>query len=399
MILFKYKIIDDKGVPYKGLVEATTIKEARLILISEGYDVLSLRKANRLQQKLSHMQRVSSKDMMILSRQLSILVGADLPLVDALKTLSKQTKNDRLKIVISQVADRVEGGRRLSDSLAEHSEIFSDFYIKLIETGERVGKLDEVLDYLAVEQEKSYDLNSKIKGMMIYPAFIFSTLIVMIIFMLSFVMPRMLGILKESNIDLPWSTQILMNVSDFFQSYWWTVIIGSGVVAFLFITYIKTSIGRRYWDLFKLNIPVVGKVIQQIAIVRFSNSLSLLLRGGVDMVSALRTVSGVLGNTEYKRLLKTTIKGVEDGNLLASSLVKSDYIPYMVIQIIQVGEKTGRIEKSLEKVSSFYTREVNNTISNLVSLIEPIVIILMGLGVGVIVSAMILPMYRLAGGL
>jgi len=262
-----------------------------------------------------------------------------------------------------------------------------------------VGKLDEVLDYLAVEQEKSYDLNSKIKGMMIYPAFIFSTLIVMIIFMLSFVMPRMLGILKESNIDLPWSTQILMNVSDFFQSYWWTVIIGSGVVAFLFITYIKTSIGRRYWDLFKLNIPVVGKVIQQIAIVRFSNSLSLLLRGGVDMVSALRTVSGVLGNTEYKRLLKTTIKGVEDGNLLASSLVKSDYIPYMVIQIIQVGEKTGRIEKSLEKVSSFYTREVNNTISNLVSLIEPIVIILMGLGVGVIVSAMILPMYRLAGGL
>ncbi|MBI5621609.1 type II secretion system F family protein [Candidatus Falkowbacteria bacterium] len=399
MLLFKYKVVDSKGVPYKGLVEALTVKEAQMMLGAQGFEVLSLHPTGYWQQQLARLQRVSSKDMVILSRQLSILVGADLPLVDALNTLSRQTQNDHLKVVVAQVADKVEGGKKLSESLAEHPAIFDDFYIKLIETGERVGKLDEVLEYLAVEQEKNYDLQSRIKGMLIYPAFIFSTMVVIIIFMLSFVMPRMLGILKESGVELPLSTRLLIGVSNFFQVYWWAVLFGVIGFGAFFIWYISTSTGRRQWDLLKLNFPVVGKIIQQVAIVRFSNSLSLLLRGGVDMVSSLKTVSGVLGSSEYQRLMVLAIQSVEDGNLLASSLAKSRYIPYMVIQIIQVGEKTGRIEKSLDKISTFYTREVNNTIGSLVSLIEPVVIIVMGVGVGVVVSAMILPMYRLAGGL
>jgi type IV pilus assembly protein PilC len=397
MEFFNYKIADAEGQIFKGLVEAKDDDEARKILEDEGYSVLSLKPRSAALKAASFLQRVSAKEMVIMSRQLSILISANLHLVDALKTLAKQTRNEKLKLAVSQVADRVEGGKKLSQSLAEHPTIFSNFYVKLVETGERVGKLDEVLEYLASEQEKNYDLRSRIRGMLIYPAFIFVMLIVIVIFMLTFVMPKMLSILKESNIELPLSTRILIGVSTFFQSYWWLVILLILTLVILFSFYIKTVSGRRYWDLLKLKIPVVGKIIQNVAMVRFSNSLAILLRGGVDMVVALKTVAGVIGNTQYQIVLTEAIKEVEDGSLLAASLVKSEYVPYMVIEIIEAGEKTGHIEKSLEKITNFYTREVNNSVANLVSLIEPLVIILIGTGVGLLVVAMILPMYKLAG--
>lgn len=398
MLLFDYKIQDAQGNVFKGLVEAKNLEEGRQVLESQGYLIFSLKERRRFLEGASFLRKISPKDMVIMSRQLSILVAASLPLVDALNTLARQTKNEKLKIAISRVADRVEGGRRLSEALAEHPDIFTNFYIKLVETGEQVGKLDEVLEYLASEQEKDYDLRAKIKGMLIYPAFIFFLLVAIVIFMLAFVLPKMLVVLKEANVALPLSTRIVISVSNFFQGYWWLIIIGIVGLAAAFVSYTRTAGGKAQWDTLKLRLPVVGKVVQNISIVRFSNSLGLLLRGGVDMVSALRTVSDVMDNVEYQKLILQAVKGVEDGNFLASTLAQSGYIPYIVIEIIEVGEKTGHVESSLEKVTNFYTREVQNTIATMVALIEPIIIIIMGVGVGLVISAMILPMYRLAGG-
>ncbi|MFA5358973.1 MAG: type II secretion system F family protein [Patescibacteria group bacterium] len=402
MAFFQYKVQDSSGRIFKGLVETSSEADAKNILENQNYNILFIREAkkrSKILDILPFLERVSPKDLVIFSRQLSILVSANLPLVEALDTLARETKREKIKIIVSRVADSVEGGKKLSEAMAEFPEVFSNFFIKLIETGERVGKLDEVLEYLADEEEKSYDLRAQIRGMLIYPAFIFVVMIGIVIFLMVYVMPKMLNIIRDAKAALPITTRILIAVSDFMQNY--IIVLALGIVGLvaLFFVYTRSAGGKVKWDKFKLNFPVVGKVIQNISIVRLSNSLSILLQGGVDMVSSLKTVAGVMDNSEYNKLIVKASKEVEDGSFFALTLADSKYIPDMVTEMVRVGEQTGRLENSLSQISSFYTREVKHSVTNLVGLIEPLVIILLGVGVAVVVSAMILPMYQVASGI
>ncbi len=397
-MIFQYRAKNKTGESFIGLVESINIEEATSLLKERDLIVISLKEKRRSTfGQLKIFSGVKSREIVIFSRQLSVMISASFPLVESLRTVSKQTANQDLKTVIAEVADETEGGNRLSDSLAKYPKIFNHFFINMVRVGESSGKLDEILNYLAETQEKDYDLNSKIKGAMIYPAVILGFAIALGFFMMTFMIPRLSEILKETGAPLPFATKLLMNTSDFFASYWYIIVILVGAIAIFFVSFLKTPEGRKQWDNFKLKVPVFGKFFQKIYLIRFSRSLSTLTEGGLPLTKSLRIVGDVIGNVVYKDLVKRTVKEVEDGNSISSIFLQSQAVPAMFSQMLDVGEQTGRLDDVLSKLANFYDREIDGMITNLMTIIEPVVLILLGIGVGLMVAAFILPMYNLAG--
>ncbi len=346
--------------------------------------------------KIPFLNRVPAKDLVIFARQLSVMISADVPVVQALKILIRQTANKNLQTVVANLAADVEGGAKLSIALARYPHIFDDFFVNIIRSGETTGKLDEVLDYLATQREKDYDLQSKIKGAMIYPAFILFGLVVVGIVMMIFVIPKLTDILREAGGTLPLSTRILIATSDVMKNYWWALAI-IAVGAVLGIRYlISFPLGRKYWDTMKLKLPIFGQLFKRIYIVRFTRGLATLLTGGVEIVGSLKIAGDITGNAVYKDLILETMREVEDGNPITTVFARSKDIPIMVTQMLGIGEQTGKIEVILERITDFYTRETENLVRNLTTIMEPLIMLLMGVGVGIMVAAVILPMYSLA---
>lgn len=401
MPFYNFQAKNQEDEIISGVVEADTEELALELISEEGYQPLSIsqQKVNIMQMNLDFLSRVKPKDVVIMSRQLAVMVDASLPLVEALRILVKQTVNPKLKNIISKIADEVEGGQRLSLALKEYPNVFSNFYISIIKSGETSGQLADVLNYLADQLEKDYDLRSKIKGAMIYPAFIMSGLLVVGFLMMIYVVPRMTDILKETGAELPISTRILIAISDWLVVYWWLAIILliAFVVGFRLSLRIKEV--RYGFDWLKLHVPVFGKLFQRIYVVRMTQSLGTLSAGKVPLADSLGIIKGIVGNVVYASLIEETIAEVKDGNSIASVFSKSKDIPDMMSQMLIVGEETGRIDSILERVTDFYTREIDNLVANLVTLIEPLVMILMGVAVGIMVAAIILPIYTLSTAL
>ncbi|MFH1822192.1 MAG: type II secretion system F family protein [Patescibacteria group bacterium] len=398
MPIFKYKALDADKKKTEGLIEAANQNTAVDILAEKNLSILSLEleSSGKKRNFLAILNRIKAKDIVIFSRQFSVMISANVALVQALKIIEDQTDNIRLKMIISEVADEVDSGSRLSESLEKRSDVFSDFYINVIKSGETSGKLDEVLRYLADEMEKDYDMTSKIKGAMIYPAFVFFGLGVVGVVMMVFVVPKLTEILVESGVELPVTTRMLIGTSDILSSYWWLLIIIAGGIIFGFKYYLKTPFGRRFFDFIKLKVPIFGKLFQRIYLVRFTRSMNTLIVGGVAITKSLEIAADVVGNEIYKELIKKTSKAVEDGDSISSVFINSKEIPGMVSQMMSVGEKTGKLDVVLEKITDFYTREINNVVANLMTLMEPIIMSVIGVAVGVMVAAIILPMYNLA---
>ena len=402
MAFFRYQATNQRGQLLTGFVEAASLVAASATLEEKAYRVAWLKPAaNWRVHWFQHrpFERIRVRDIVALTRQFSVLIAANVPVVETLTILSQQATQRPLKSAMAKIATSVEGGQHLSEALAEFPEVFDNFYVSLVRTGEDVGKLDEVLEYLADQKERDYELRSKVVGMLIYPAFILVMLVAILFFMMVFVVPNMLTIITETNVELPLATRLLIGVSNFFVKFWWLILLGIGGAIACWVATLKTVSGRRAWDNFLLRLPIVKTIIQNIAVVRLATSFSILLRGGVDVVHSLTTVADVLGNMAYRDLLIEAARRVDDGQPLAETLLGSPIIPPMVAEMINVGEQTGRVEKVLEDMAGFYQKEVVRSINNLVSLIEPLVIIIMGVGVAVVVAAMILPMYRIVGGL
>ncbi|MBI3290680.1 type II secretion system F family protein [Candidatus Falkowbacteria bacterium] len=401
MPYFRYKATDEKNETIQGIIQAAAQDVAAEILADKNLILVSLEeeRIGLSERSLKFFNRVKLKDLVLFSRQLSVIVSATIPLVKGLRILIGQTESPVLKGVISEISDDVEGGAKLSAALGRHPRVFDDFFINIIKSGETSGKLDEVLNYLADQQEKDYDLMSKIRGAMIYPIFIVSGLIIVGSLMMIFVVPQLTSILAETGAELPFSTKVLIGISNFFVNFWWLIVLavlGSviGVGAL-----IKTDKGKLYWDSFKLRLPVFGKLFQKIVLVRFTRSLHTLTTGGISLTKSLEIVSDVVGNEVYKNLILDTVKEVEDGNPIATVFLQSKETPVMVSQMLNLGEKTGRLDDILDKLANFYSREASNMVNNLVTLIEPLIMLLMGVAVGGLVSAIILPLYSLASSL
>ncbi|MCX6784428.1 MAG: type II secretion system F family protein [Candidatus Komeilibacteria bacterium] len=396
MTQYLYQARNERQELFQGVVEAASEDLAVEALFDKGLTVVSLKKEVE-GLKLSFLKKkVTRKDVVVFARQMSVMISANLPIVPALRIISQQLEKPVFKEIITEVADEVEGGSKLSQALSKHTQAFSNFFISMIKSGETSGKLDEVLQYLANQEEKDYDLVSKIKGAMIYPTVIISGMVILGTAMMIFVIPKLTEMLLSAGVKLPFTTRLLIFTSNMFRDYWWLIIIVVGIIIFVVRTSIKKGVGAIAWDAAKMKLPIFGILFQKIYIVRFSRSLATLVMGGLPLTAALKIVSEIVGNRAYRDLIDQTVKEVEDGNSIAVIFSGSKLFPKLVSQMLAVGEKTGRIDEILGKIADFYQREIENMVANMTSLIEPVIMIVIGVAVGVMVSAIMLPMYQLA---
>jgi type II secretory pathway component PulF len=400
MPLFSYQARTGTDQLVEGVVEASDENAAADVLLDRNLAVTSLRELRQpvWQRSLTMLERVRARDRVVFFRQLSVLVSANVPIVQALRVLEAQVTNLTLKSAVSALADEVDGGAKLSQAMGRYEHIFSALEVSLIATGETSGKLDEILEYLATQEERDYDLTRKIRGAMIYPTIVVSLMVVVGATMVVFVIPKLTELLTQSGTTLPLPTRLLLGLAHVLTTWWWALLLlaAGGAVAGRLL--IATPYGRWRWDSWKLRLPIFGKLLQRVYLVRFCRSLQTLLVGGVSLTQALAIVADVVGNVIYRQVISVTIKEVEDGNSIITALAQSPYVPAIVPQMMAIGEQTGKLDEILEKIAAFYSREVDGLVQNLSSLIEPLVIIAIAGGVGVLFAAVILPIYQLSSG-
>lgn len=398
MPIFKYLAEDANGKIKKGRVVGLTESEAFVRLRKQDLnpsEVINV--TDSFETRLSlFISPIKTKDLVIFARQFSVMISASVTVSESLLILVDQTENLSLKNMISEIAFEVESGSFLSDAFAKRPKIFSDFFVNIVRSGESSGKLDEVLNYLADEMEKSYDMSSKIKGAMIYPVFILTALVGVAFVLMIYVIPNLTSMLTESGTELPLATKVVIGASNFLKDYIVLIILFAVGIAFLIRLYLKTYGGKRNVDILKLKMPIFGRLFQYIYLMRFTRSLATLLKGGVTITRSLEIAAEVVGNIIYRELILETLEAINDGDSLAAIMKNSNYIPKMVPQMIAVGEKTGKIDTVLDRVTEFYTRESSNMLDNLSKLMEPLIMVIMGIGVGIMVAAVILPMYNMA---
>ncbi len=398
MPIFKYQAEDASGKIKRGQVVGLTEAEAFSRLRKQDLnptEVVDVTDTFESRVAL-FINPIKTKDLVIFARQFSVMISASVTVTEALLILVDQTTNLSLKNMISEIAFEVDSGSFLSDAFAKRPKIFSDFFVNIVRSGESSGKLDEVLNYLADEMEKSYDMTSKIKGAMIYPVFILTALVGVAFVLMIYVIPNLTSMLTESGAELPLATRVVIGTSNFMSDYIILILLFIVGLVFLIRLYLKTYGGKRNIDIVKLKMPIFGKLFQYIYLMRFTRSLATLLKGGVTITRSLEITAEVVGNMIYRELILETLEAINDGDSLASIMKNSNYVPKMVPQMIAVGEKTGKIDTVLDRVTEFYARESSNMLDNLSKLMEPLIMVIMGIGVGIMVAAVILPMYNMA---
>lgn len=399
MPIYIYRAKNFKGEVQAGTVDAAGPQAAADVLRGHNLVVVELNEEGAqvgLRTRLKVFDKVHPRDVVIFSRQLATMISATLPLVQGLRILAEQQDNQLFKSILQNITARVDGGARLSVAMNQYPDVFSNFFVSVVQTGETSGKLDESLVYLADQLEKDYDLVSKIRAAMYYPAFILGGIIVVAIIMVTYVIPQLESVLVGMQAKLPWSTRALLGASNFFRDYWWILVI---VVALLFWwlrSWGGTEEGKRQIDRLKLKLPIFGKLFRWVYITRLTRTLYTLLVGGVKIIEALNVTAEVIGNSVYSDIIKKTAQRVEAGDTMSSVLRRETEVPLMVSQVIEVGEKTGKLPFTLQKISDFYGRELDNAVKGLSSLLEPIIMVILGVGVGILMAAVIMPIYNIS---
>ncbi len=401
MPLFEFRSENQRGEVVTGRVEAIDVDNAAKMIITHGLRVIQIEEAH---EKLSEkeffiLRRVPTREIVIFVRQLATLISANVPLMRALVSLVPQTSHRLLRQIITDVAQDIDGGTNFSAALSRYPHVFNEFFISVVRSGETSGKLDEVLEYLADQFEREYDLMGRLKGVMIYPIFVLGALIAVAILTITYVLPNLTDILQETTQTLPLATRMLIAISNFFRNFWWSLLLVGGGVMLALFSYSRTRSGRKVLDTLKLKIPIFGPLFKKVYLVRFARGLQTLIKGGVNLVMSLRTIATITNNVVFQSAIIQTANSVADGNRFSESLKETGHFPPLVYQMIDVGETSGKLDIILEKVAMFYKREVDNTVNALMVLLEPLVIILLGIGVTFILLAVIIPLYNLANQL
>ena len=398
---FNYQARTKKGEIQSGTVEASSREAAIALLQKYGLYVTVLEEAEAppiYARRIKFFERIPASDIVLFSRQLSILFKSKVPLVEALEVLAIQTKNPDFKEKIFKLAEDVEGGTALSGALSRHPKIFSSFYIAIVKAGEASGKLSEALSYLAEHLEREYRLISRIRGAMIYPAMVIIIAILVLFLMMFFVIPQLTPVLTEAGAELPAITKMIIGLSDFLKKWGWILIlILIGLIIGLF-RYYRTKEGKKFFDKSFLRLPLAGPLLKMIYLSRFAENLSTLISGGLPIAQALEITGRIVGNTTYKEIIFRARDEVRRGEPVSSVLGRSpENFPPVFTQMTLVGEKTGTLDKTLTDVADFYQKEVDRTVENLLSILEPALIVFLGLIVAGLMAAILLPLYRMAG--
>lgn len=394
---FVWKGTTPQGEPLSGEYEAEAKQEVASYLRKRKIAVRSIRqKPKDIKLNFGPKKGVSVKDMSVFTRQFSTMINAGLPIVQCLDILSRQTENPALKGAVSQVMLDVEGGNTLSESLAKHPKIFSDLYSNMVDAGEAGGILDIILGRLATYLEKADALQRKVKSAMTYPSIVATVAIGATVFMLMFVIPVFANMFTDFGGTLPAPTRVVMGLSDFLRNYWWVL---AAVIVGSIVAYKQGRKNRKVskkMDQALLNMPVLGNVLRKGSVARFTRTLGTLVGSGVPILQGLDITSRTAGNIVVEDAVVATRESISQGDSIAEPLKRSGVFPPMVVSMIAVGEQTGAIDEMLNKIADFYDDEVDTAVEQLTSIIEPILIVFMGVVVGGMLVAMYLPMFKMA---
>lgn len=396
MAIYTYKAKEISGEDHNGEIESSDPKTAATILRKKGLIVTSvtLKPQSLLIRMEKILNRVSFSSLVNMTRQLATMVGAGLVLSEAIDILAEQESNKRLKKVLAEVSDGIKGGRTLAQALGAHQDIFPAVYINLVKSGESSGTLDKVLLKMADNLEKEREFKARIKNAMIYPIIVVCMMIGVMVLMMTFVVPRLVGLYSEATLELPLPTRILIAISFVFSSFWWLVLIILLAVVYFLRRWAKTVHGKIILDNIYLKIPIIGKLISTVTLTNFSRTFGLLITSGLPLLEAINIVADITNNSVFKKALKESYLGVERG-LTLSSLLLPPLFPSLVGQMIRVGEETGKVDAIFFKLAEYFESESDHMVKNLTVAIEPIILIILGIAVGFLVIAIILPIYQL----
>lgn len=397
---FNYKAKDNAGRVVKGEVEASDLNSAAKLVRSKGYFVISL--SPKIDSPFSLIkklrERITVADIANFTRQLSTMINAGLPITEALLILRSQTKKSMQGIVAQILAD-IEAGESFSNSLAKHPKMFKKTYVALVKSGEVGGVLDVVLQKLADNLEKQQEFGSKVKGALIYPVIIVIGMVIVGIVMMAFVIPKLLSLYSDLNASLPGPTKMLIALSGFFAKYWIVIFIFIGLAFYIFRLYKATAAGKRKIDEILFKVPVYGPLKRQVILTDLTRTLAMMVGAGVPILEALHITSEVVGNTVVSEALIDAANQVEKGFPVAFAFSKHpEAFPFILSQMVAVGEETGKMDEVLGKISHIFEVESDEKVKGLTSTIEPIIMVVLGLGVGFLVIAVILPIYNLTSG-
>ncbi|MBX2866374.1 type II secretion system F family protein [Candidatus Kaiserbacteria bacterium] len=402
-MLFSYKATDANNVMREGTVDAQNLEAAIKTVSNRGYTVISVKPLNEkkslLSLEINWFQHVKSKEIVILFRQISTLFEAQVSALRIFRLLADESENPLLQRTLTEISDDLQGGSSISRALAKHPDIFSPFAISMVKSGEESGTLDKTFSYLADYLDRMYEIVSKARNALIYPAFVISIFFIVMGLMLTFVIPRISVILTDSGQELPIYTKVVIGLSDFLRNYIGLIVVILAIIGVVVWQFQKTAAGKRLFDEFKLSFPYIGNLYQKLYLTRICDNLSTMLTSGVSMVQTLEVTSEVVDNEVFKDIVDSTLVDVKAGRSFADSISEYPEIPGVLSQMSKVGEETGNLANILTTLAKFYRREVNNAVDTLIDLIEPAMIVMLGLGVGSLVAAVLIPIYNITAAI
>ncbi len=397
---FDYKAKDKaSGKAIRGSIQAESERMAGKLLVEQGYipeSIVEYGKGNILTKATS---RIKSKDRIVFTRQFSTLIAAGLPLSVSLRTIIDQTESNAMRAVVEEILAAVEAGKSLHEAFEQHPDVFNNVYVSLIAAGEMSGKLDLALKRLADQEEKDEAMLSKIRGAMIYPAIILVVIIAVLAFLMIMVVPQVASLYADMKKDLPFLTNFLFGVTNFFGHFWWLVAIAFGLLIAGAISFKKTPAGRKVWDTFKLRVLIFGKLFTKLYVSRFARTLEMMLATGVPMIDSINIAAAATNNVITEEEYKKSVEMVKGGKPLSEALTNKQYMLPLVPQMASIGEQSGKIDEMLGKAAQVYETELDEQIAAISTMIEPALMVVMALLIGVVIGGTLLPIYSLVSAI
>lgn len=400
-MIFHYTAINQEGTKTEAEIEASSQDVAIVLLQKRGLSVVTIQdKSEDANLTFSLFKaKIKPKDVVIFSRQIATLFEAGVSALKAFRLLAAENDNKELQRQLTGVADDIESGVSLSDALSKRPDLFSPFYVNMVKAGEESGKLNESFLYLADYLDRDYELRQKVKKALTYPMFVVGTFIVIMVGMFVFVIPKMAAMFADQGAELPMITKIVLGTSEIFVKYWLIVFPVMIIGGWLFYRWMQTEEGQRKVDEIKTKTPVFKNLYQRIFLTRLADNMHTMLSSGVPIVRSIDITSAVVDNVVYKELLKRVSAKVQSGVAFSKALYEEPLVPNILVQMVRIGEETGELGYILKNLATFYKRELDTAIDNVIGLIEPAMIVGLGLGVGVLVSSVLLPMYSLSASI
>ena len=400
-MILNYKAINGTGGTEEGIIEAFSVDAAIVKLQSRGLTVSSIKEqeteeSKDILRKIPFLNGISNKDVVILSRQMSTLFEAQVSALRVFKLIGSEVENPQLRKHLLEIVSDLQGGSAISDALSKHPKIFSDFYVNMVRAGEESGHIDQSFAYLADYLDRTYEVTSKAKNALIYPAFVIFTFIAVMVLMFTVIVPKIGAIIKDSAQEVPFYTKIVFGVSDFFVNNTLYLILGIILLVAGSVWYSRTEEGHRWISNARLQIPYLGDLYRKLYLSRFSDNMSTMVSSGIPMLKAIEVTAAIIDNQIYKEIMNDALNKVKSGSALSAALGEHEEIPRILTQMVKVGEETGELGNILKTMSKFYQREVVNAVDTLVGLIEPVMIVGLGVGVGILLAAVLMPIYNIA---